>query len=98
LWQHLDRIAEHGGRPWPDHWIEGFEERGEPKGRELEVVKKWLTVRGTLRAFEVAAACVAIAANRGDVHVLDCPGAPLGPEADSIRADARFAVYSRSLT
>jgi hypothetical protein len=96
LFEWLDRIAEQPGHIWADFWLEEFQHRGDARERPLHVVEAWLKARGTLRALEVAGACVSLAARRSDLRILDHVVAGDEETGTAIRYDARFAVFSRT--
>jgi hypothetical protein len=64
----------------------------------MAVVRAWLNERRTIPALEVAASCVAQAGCRSDLDILKCVAGEVGGDADAIRADAAFAVFSRTLS
>lgn len=93
----LDRIAAQSGAAWPSFWLEEFQRRGDTRERPVRVVDAWLQTRGTLRALEVAAACLSLAARRSELVVLNHEVDGNVDAANAIREDARFAVCSRTL-
>jgi hypothetical protein len=97
LFEELDRIAASAHRRAHHFWIERFEERGDPPGRPIQVVRKWLDARRTIEAFEVAASCVVEGGSREDLSVLKGYLSLLGEEAVAIYEDAAFGVFSARL-
>ena len=97
LFAGLDEIASRENHWWPGHWLERFEERGDAPERALTIVRKWLTDRKTLKAYDVAAECIALSGRRSDLGILTIPGVPTGPEAEAIGTDTHFAVCHRTL-
>jgi hypothetical protein len=97
LFAHLDGLAEKGGPRWLDHWLDEFDERGDPAGRALAIVREWLMARKTMQAYEIAAECIVLRGRRADVDILAIPGLPNASEAVAIRTDTRFAVFNRTL-
>lgn len=93
----LDDIAEKDAHRWPFHWLEQFEERGDPPERALAIVRQWLANRTSMKAYEVAAECIVLNGRRSDVGILTAPEMPRGEEADAIYRDTRFAVFNRTL-
>lgn len=97
LLKELALRAEAGGAGSMQLWLHGFDRRGDPPRRPLEIVRAYLADTGSMSAFEAAARCVAARGKRSDLGILDLLQAPVGHEADLIRADTRFAVFMRTL-
>jgi hypothetical protein len=93
----LDRIASGPGRPWPYHWLEEFERRGEPTARALAAASAWFRDLHSLRAFEVLAECVAQVGRRKDLALLDINSVPETEAAELLYQDARFTLLNRTL-
>lgn len=96
LFRNLDDFLQSKTRPWFDHWLSEFEERGDDPSTAMRVVGDWLKSRNTVAAFEIAAQCVAIRGTRKDFKLLaNCEMD--GRATKAILANTCFAVFRRSI-
>jgi hypothetical protein len=92
----LDQKLGHEKASWMDLWVDNRLENGLKMESLLAVVRKWLQVKKSPEALEVAASIVVYAGNRGDIEILQ-DGSDGSQLAGEIFADTRYAIKRRSL-
>jgi hypothetical protein len=84
--------------PHGDLWLERFERRGESARRGLTVALEWLQQRRTLRALKLTADILVSAGTRAELSSLQIDDITPASEVHEIIADAKFALFRRTLS
>jgi hypothetical protein len=92
----LDRLVLDKHAHWIDHWIEEYLKSGFSPADAITIIGKWLALRETFAALELAASAVLHIGRREDLGLLTVPIEPKDAAA-VLRADTAFGVKRRSL-
>lgn len=93
----IDEGLAKGGIGWDYFWMEHHLEKRGASEKVFELLKKWLSARRSLAAFEFVSQAVARFGRRSDFDLLAMDGIEPASEVEAIRKDAIYAVMRRSL-
>jgi len=94
----LNRLKSSIGYPWVEHLLEEIMNTGISWLDVVAALREWVSADKTIKGVSLVSNFIRLRGTRNDLNVFDAFQGDANPHVQSIIADARYAVYARSLS